>query len=453
MEERNPGAWLKERAVAWLEKGLVGPRHVRRILAAEGLGELPSLPRRFGARATAMGAVGLVLLAAGLWHSYSSGRSVVAWQPRLIISLLVMAASYGSFLGGRLRRAGAVASEVTLAVGLLAFGLATAAVAEGAGLVAGSRWAFLLTGLLGLALSWLSHSGLILLLSTLSLGAWMVHLGVYQQSLNLWFPVILLGGVLPLSLWLRFWPNLPVIAVALPMWLGLATKPHFSAVELFLPFTLVLWGGLWALAGEVIQNRSEALGNTAKWTGLFFLLGSLGTLSLHALGVSQAQTVLANPGWRTRDAVLLLVTNALVSVLILGFLVLGLRRRALRLWTALTVAVATAATWFYFAFPETIPRELAGSLLPTYFLHTPFAFGLITLLALIAGLWLGYRSGDGFLFYLSLVGLVVFAGVRYFDPIWAKLPRSFFLYLNGIVLCLLWCATLRKPNQEGEKSE
>ncbi len=450
--EWNAATWLKDRAVQWMEKGLVGPRHVRRILAAEGESAVFSLPRRFGSRSLAMAIAGLLLLAAGLWHSLFTGPSLLAWGPRLAIALLVMVAANGLALSGWQKRLHPAAQEVILAAGVVAFGFGVAALAEGIGLSAPTALALLLAGLGSLLLAWVTNSRLLLVLSTVSLTGWMLQVGLYQHRLNLWFPLLLLAG-LPLTLRISCWINLLLVAVTFPAWLGLAAKPSFSPVELFLPFTLVLWGGLWVVVGQLEGGRGSRLADAWKWIGCTFLLGSLGFLSLHALGVSQAQAVLANPGWQLKGGLPLLIVNGIVTLGIIIGLITGFRRGRVNPAVAVGVVIATLAVWVYLVFPERIPRELAGSLLTDYFLLTPFAFGMITLLALAGAVWLGYRSGDGFVFYLALAGVVIFAGVRYFDLIWPSQPKPFFLYLNGIVLALFWYLADRSANKaEAEKS-
>ncbi len=434
-------SWLVERASGWLEKGLLSPRHVRRILQAEGYEGPLALPKRSAPRAAALVGTGLGLLAIALWQTFLAGPALLPWGARFAIASAVMLAAYAIAFARSESKSGNWTAVLSV-VGLLSFAFAYLSLSEGIGLASGPSWAFLISGLIGIGLAWFLNSRLVLIVATLLLSAWMVNAGLYGQRFNPWFPLLALLVVFPLTFKLRSRLNLIVLSVALPVWLGLATKPRFSPVELFLPFTLVLWGVLW-VSLSLAEGDANLL-ETSRWIGYVFLLGSAGVLSLHALGVGLAKAVLANPGWRVGGGLPLLVVNLLLSLGAVALWLRAARRGKLQKNLLMGLAVPSVAVWFYLLFPETIPQELAGSLLPDYFLVTPFDFGLIALFLLFGGAWHGYRTADGFLLYLSLFGLAALAGVRYFDSIWVALPKTTFLYLNGAGLLILWYALERR---------
>ena len=429
---------LRQEARKWLEKGLVAPRHAERLLRQYGDTAPVPLPERFAVRATVMALSGLALVGFALARAALGSSGNIAWWMQVVFGLVLMAVAYGvgySQFERSDRRAWVVGGTV---VGLIGFVIALYALLEGTGAGTPETLPLFLGGLTAWVLALMLSSNLLLVLSTLLLTGWVAVLGWVHFTGTVWFLVIALLLLLPLTYRLRSRTNLVVLGFAFPLWFGLGLKPMFPEVEIFLPLTAVLWGALWILLGAVAPGPEGRFAQSFRYVGLIFFFLGLGMLSLHSLGESLAKTVLAKPDWRSGEGLLLVITNTILAVM--SLLLLLRARRGSRLsraeWWALLVAVVSVC--LFMIFPQRVPQELAGSLLTDYLFGWTLWFGILTFVILLGGVIVGYRSGDGFLFYFSLLGVFVFAGLHYFDQIWAALPRIFFVYTSGVVLLLAW---------------
>lgn len=429
---------LRQEATKWLEKGLMAPRHAKRVLQHYGdEGQVP-LPKRFAVRATVMALSGLALVGFALARAAFGASSNVAWWVQVLTGLVLMAVAYGvgfSQLERNDRRGWVLGATV---VGLIGFEVSLYSLLKGTGAGNPETLPLFLTGLTAWVLALMLSSNLLLVLSTLLLTAWVAVLGWVHFTGTVWFLVIALLLLLPLTYRLRSRTNLILLGFALPLWLGLSLKPMFPEIEIFLPLTTVLWGALWILLGGVAPGPEGSFAESFRYVGLVFFFLGLGMLSLHSLGESLAKTIVAKPHWRSGEGLLLVITNAILAVVSLLLLLRAWRGSRLTKaeWWALLAAVLSVSV--FMIFPQRVPQELAGSLLTDYFFGWTFWFGLLCFVILLGGVIVGYKLGDGFLFYFSLLGVLVFASLHYFDRIWAALPRIFFVYTSGAVLLIAW---------------
>jgi len=450
-EARKDKGWLAQEISHWglnlLLRNKTGRKVVSKIL---GIDEAP-LPAHPIQLTYIYALVGLAILGLGAFAFMTSSSGAVSVTLTLIavfaaIIVLYAAAYYVLNYAPHLSLWG----EWVTAAAVAAFGVGLFMINNAMNLHIHPYYLYFLWAIFTLPLAVLLRSGVLLALASLLSLCWMLDFRALYDSTTLWYPLLVVVILLPLTYWIESWAALAANLLAIGVWFVAAATANFGKAAFFMPFTITLYSTV-LLGMAHLHNRNE------EWSplrrvyfdgGIILLCAGLFFLAMHAFGAEMAKAWLETPKWLLTDGKLVLILNVLLS---LGAIVLYIKaardkekEKDFKLELS-TIIVLLAAVWIYFVVPEKLPESLKESILTPIFFVYPLVYNLLLFAVTAVILKIANARIDGFAQVIAALTLVLAGLMRYFDRFWIELPRPTMMALAGLIL-LTFALSLRKKN-------
>lgn len=408
---------LPRESARWVQGGLISEEQRTAIL---GLYPADAAGQR-DRTVLILTVLGSVLLGAGVILFFAANWPRIPAEVKLGAILAAVVGAYGAgywlqFVRTDFPRLG----QALIFLGSLFYGAGVWLVAQIYHLDAHYPNGFLMWAVGVLPVAWAVSSPLLLYLSTILLGIWSVTEQGSFASYNVLFPLILLGGVLPLArrlgtalaeaavpagLWLWFVMNLPAHAGTNGSYGGLTVAR-----------TMLLFGVATVLVGLVREVRSTSADSRPYLSvGAVLTLAGAYVLTFHVYG-EQAQVA---PSLFSGSAYLVGGVSVMLAAAVAGA-VLYVRQ------TGAARGVMVGAL----ALP--VLGALVANLLPDTVRMV--AFNLLLFAGTIGLTVAGIRRRSELLVNLGLLAFIIHVVTRYFDLFFAAMDRSLFFVLGGVLL-------------------
>ena len=280
----------------------------------------------------------------------------------------------------------------------------------------------------------------ILALSSILFALWTACLSIESGTPNLWYLPVFFAILIPLTYREKAWLPLLFTLLGGTTWIVFTTSSVLSDAVFYLPLTLLLWSILLIGVSHIHEGKDTYPGfnRTYFGFGIVIICAALYFLAMHAFGINMAKGWLENPSWIKEDGLLILILNIIFTGVSVDLFrrVLAKKSNAPLLYKVelYGVGLVTLVVWIYTILPESIPQQLAKSILTDHFLFYTLLFNILLYLVTFGIIWIGSARRDGFVQIIAVLTIIVASGTRYFDSPWTVLPRYTFFFVGGIVL-------------------
>ncbi|HEY3366039.1 MAG TPA: DUF2157 domain-containing protein [Symbiobacteriaceae bacterium] len=408
---------LPEESTRWVSQGLISDEQRASIL------KLYPEPAGAGRDRTVLifSILGSLLLAAGVILFFAANWPIISAEVKVgsILTAIVGTYATGYYLTYK-RDDYPRLGQAIIFLGGLFYGAGIWLIAQIFHLDSHFPNGFLLWGAGILPVAWATASNPLLYLGTVLLTIWTVSEQTGFNTFNYFYPLLLLGGLMPLARRLKAWPAEAAVLAGLFLWFVInvpsrgQTPPEFNMM-LVIGRLLLLYGV------AVFTGGLAGIGDVRA----YLAIGSVGALGGAYMLTFSTPTYMGSPAtplpFVLNGSPYLMIGTAVIlaGVVAGGFLAWrrqgeGQQKLLLGALGLLTVAALAAN------FPTEVVRMISFNLL--------LFFGTVGLIAL------GVGRRSAWIVNLGLVIFIIHVLTRYFDFFFSAMSRSGFFMVGGILL-------------------